>query len=323
MRGIFLDTDTLLPEELDFSALSNSLADWTLYPTTTTERLAERLQNIEVVVSNKVVLDAVSIKKANNLKLICVCATGTNNVDLDVARDQGIPVCNVRDYAAASVAQHTLALMLGLATRWHEYAQDVRQGEWSRSTMFCLMHRPVIELSGKTLGIIGYGVLGKAVAKLARAFGMQVLIAESLSKVNHQTGRTQLDQLLAASDFVSLHCPLTDQSRNLIGKQQFFAMKETAFIINTARGGLINEQALVDALRNHVIAGAATDVLTQEPPTLDHPLLAVDIPNLIVTPHNAWVSRECRQRLLDGVVDNVVAWRDGRLQNCVNGLKAS
>ncbi|MCK5875186.1 MAG: D-2-hydroxyacid dehydrogenase [Alcanivoracaceae bacterium] len=312
MRGVVLDLDTLHPEDLALDGLRASLPAWQLYDRTLPAQVLERLKDAEVAVTNKVVIDAVAMAALPALKLICVSATGTNNVDLQAARQHGVAVCNVRDYAAASLAQHVMALLLGLATRWHEYAEDVRKGEWSRSPMFCLMHRPVMELAGKTLGIIGYGVLGREVARLAEAFGMTVLVSDSLrSGVAAQADRVPLKTLLQQSDVVSLHCPLDPGTQQLVNDDFLAAMKPGALLINTARGGLVDEAALKRALLGGQLGGAALDVLSVEPPPADHPLLDPAIPNLIITPHNAWISRECRQRLLDGVVANVLAWRAG------------
>ena len=331
MLGVFLDTATMGPNDLDFSGLravpaapdnaegNNSLPEWRFYDQSTPAQVAERIAGATLVVTNKVVLDAALIKAAPDLRLICIAATGTNNVDLDAAAAHGIPVCNVSGYAGAGLAQHTLALMLGLATRWHDYNADVREGAWSRATTFCLMHRPVVELSGKTLGIVGYGALGQAVARLGEALGMTVLVAASLRPgAPPAPGRVPLAQLLAESDVLSLHCPLTEESRNLIDAAALARMKSSAFLINTARGALIDEPALAAALRGGEIAGAALDVLTQEPPPADHVLLAPDIPNLIITPHNAWISRDARQRLLNGVVANIRAWQAGEPFSQVN-----
>lgn len=318
MRGVFLDTATL-GADIDFSSLHDSLDRWQLYPATAPAEVAIRLAGRQVAVTNKVVLDADILAQATDLKLICLTATGTNNVDLDAARRAGIAVCNVRDYAGNSVAQHVLALLLGLATQWHRYDQDVRDGHWSSAEMFCLMQRPVVELAGKTFGIIGYGALGKDVAQMVSALKMKVLIAQSVTG-NDKQNRVPLAELLAQSDVVSLHCPLTADNTKMVDAGFLQAMKPGAFLINTARGGLIDEAALRDALLNNVIGGAALDVLSNEPPQLDHPLLAQPIENLIVTPHNAWISLESRQRLLDQVADNIGVWRHGGLKNCVNGL---
>ena len=308
MRGVFLDTLTMKLEELDTRALQQSLDQWEYFESTAPEQTAARIENADVVITNKVVLDRALIENAKQLKLVCVCATGTNNVDLDAARERGIPVRNVAGYAGASVPQHALTLILALATRWHQYHQDVMAGRWSESPVFCRLDYPVMELAGKNLGIIGYGDLGQKTAALGKALGMHVLVAESFSG-RKETGRIPLAQLLTESDVISLHCPLTEQTDKLVNREFLAAMKPGALLINTARGGLVDEPALAAALRNGHLGGAALDVLSIEPPPTDHPLLATDIPNLILTPHNAWISRESRQRLLDGVVKNIRDWK--------------
>ena len=307
MRGVFLDTLTMKLEELDTSALEQSLDRWDLYETTTPQQTAARIADADVVVTNKVVLDRALIANAPHLKLICVCATGTNNIDLDAAAERDIPVKNVAGYTGSSLAQHTLALLLALATRWYRYSEDVKKGEWSQSPIFCRLDYPVMELAGKRLGIIGYGDLGRKVARLGEALGMEVLIADSFTG-EKRAGRTPLVRLLTEADVISLHCPLTEETDKLVDSAFLGAMKAGAFLINTARGGLVDEAALATALRSGHLGGAALDVLSVEPPPADHPLLAEDIPNLIITPHNAWISRESRQRLLDGVVENIHAW---------------
>ncbi|SDJ70181.1 D-2-hydroxyacid dehydrogenase [Microbulbifer yueqingensis] len=308
MRGVFLDTLTIKPGELDTSGLEASLDHWDFYETTGPGQVAERIAEADVVITNKVVLDRELIENAPNLQLICVCATGTNNIDQAAAEERGIPVRNVSGYASASVPQHALALILGLATRWHQYHHDVMAGRWSDSPVFCMLDYPVMELAGKKLGIIGYGDLGRKTADLCRALGMQILVAESFTGEDKE-GRVPLPQLLAESDVVSLHCPLTDATEKLVNGKFLAAMKPGALLVNTARGGLVDEQALAEALKTGHLGGAALDVLSEEPPPADHPLLAGDIPNLVVTPHMAWISRESRQRLLDGVVANIREWQ--------------
>ncbi|WP_237058167.1 D-2-hydroxyacid dehydrogenase [Microbulbifer sediminum] len=308
MRGVFLDTLTMKPGELDTSGLEASLDHWDFHETTSPAQVAERIAGADVVITNKVVLDRQLIENATDLKLICVCATGTNNVDHNAAEDRGIPVRNVAGYAGASVPQHALALILGLATRWHQYHSDVMAGRWSQSPVFCMLDYPVMELAKKKLGIIGYGDLGRTTADLGRALGMEVLVAESLSG-EKKSGRVPLQRLLAESDVISLHCPLTAETDRLVNREFLAAMKPGTLLVNTARGGLVDEPALADALRSGHLGGAALDVLSVEPPPADHPLLAGDIPNLIITPHSAWISRESRQRLLDGVVANIREWR--------------
>ncbi|WP_237063562.1 D-2-hydroxyacid dehydrogenase [Microbulbifer zhoushanensis] len=308
MRGVFLDTLTMKLEELDTSGLEASLEHWDLYESTAPEQVADRIAGADVVITNKVVLDRELIENAARLKLICVCATGTNNIDHEAAEERGIPVRNVAGYAQASVPQHALALILALATRWHQYHSDVVAGRWSESPVFTMLDYPVMELAGKKLGIIGYGDLGRKTAELGRALGMEILVAESFTG-EKKAGRTPLGQLLAEADVISLHCPLTDETDKLVDREFLAAMRAGALLVNTARGGLVDEAALAEALENGHLGGAALDVLSVEPPPADHPLLAGDIPNLIITPHSAWISRESRQRLLDGVVANIEEWR--------------
>ncbi len=316
MKGVFLDTETVNPEQLDFSALE-ALMSWTFHPFTAPAERIARLQGAEVVITNKVVLDADTLAACPSLKLICICATGTNNVDLPAAKAQGITVCNVSGYARASVAQHNLMLMLTLATHCVQYDAAVKQGEWSAARQFCLLDYPIMELAGKTLGIIGFGDLGRETARLAEAFGMEIAVAQSFSGASHE-GRLTLNELLPRADVLSLHCPLTAQTEKLVNAAFLAQMKAGALLINTARGGLIDESALADALRSGHLGGAGLDVLSSEPPSRDHVLLADDIPNLILTPHNAWGTRECRQRLLDGVVSNIRNWQAGAATNVVN-----
>ena len=316
MQGVFLDTETVNPEQLDFSALE-ALMSWTFHPFTAPAERIARLQGAEVVITNKVVLDADTLAACPSLKLICICATGTNNVDLPAAKAQGITVCNVSGYARASVAQHSLMLMLALATHCVQYDAAVKRGEWSAARQFCLLDYPIMELAGKTLGIIGFGDLGRETARLAEAFGMEIAVAQSFSGASHE-GRLSLNELLPRADVLSLHCPLTAQTEKLVNAAFLAQMKAGALLINTARGGLIDEPALADALRSGHLGGAGLDVLSSEPPSRDHVLLADDIPNLIITPHNAWGTRECRQRLLDGVVSNIRSWQAGAATNVVN-----
>lgn len=311
MRGIFLDKNSLDRDDLDFSALNNTVDTWYNYEVTASHELAERLRDVEVVVTNKVVLDEQAITTANALRLICIAATGTNNVDLDAARRAGIAVCNVERYATPSVAQHTFALILSLTRRLTEYAQAIGRGDWQRSEQFCLLDYPIRELNGLTLGIIGYGELGQAVARTAACFGMHVIIAQRPGGKGSATDRVDLATLLGEADIVSLHCPLVDNTRNLIGAGELALMKQDALLINTARGGIVDEVALAQAIAEGRIGGAGIDVLAEEPPGHDSPLLAIDSPRLLLTPHVAWASRAARQRLLDEVVENIRAFVRG------------
>ncbi|TCB57423.1 2-hydroxyacid dehydrogenase [Acinetobacter terrae] len=317
MKAVFLDYESLDKNDLDFGALEAAFDELALFPSTDPAQVLERVQHADVIISNKVVIDAATIQQCPNLKLILISATGTNNIDLIQARAQGIVVCNCQGYGTSAVAQHTLALMLALATSLLKYDRAVKQGEWNKASQFCLLDFPIIELEGKILGILGYGELGQAVAKLAEAFGMKVLVG-SLPNRPTDASRIPFADLLPQVDFLSLHCPLTEDTRDLIDAQAFDAMKPTAFLINCARGGIVNEQALADALRQGKIAGAATDVLTVEPPKNGNVLLAADIPNLIVTPHSAWGSVDARQRIVQQMLDNVVAFKAGQPIRQVN-----
>lgn len=324
MKGVFLDSQTVKPEELDLGALKALLSDWAFHERTEPGQVPERLAGAAVVVTNKVPLSRDTLAACPDLKLICICATGTDHVDLATAGERGIVVCNVAGYATTTVAQHTLALMLGLATQWHRYDRDARAGRWSEADMFCRMDYPVVELAGKTLGLIGYGDLGHRVAALARALGMRVEVAASLRPdAGPQPERTPLAELLPRAQVISLHCPLTERTEGLVDDQFLAAMKPGAFLINTARGALVDEPALARSLRAGHLGGAALDVLTEEPPPRDHPLLAADIPNLIITPHNAWSSVECRQGLVERVVENIRAWQAGKPINVVNGIQGA
>lgn len=318
MKAVFLDYESLDKQDLDFSLLSAAFDDLILYPSTTAEQVLARIQDVDVVISNKVIVNAEAMEQCKNLKLILISATGINNIDLDFARSKGIVVCNCQGYGTSAVAQHTLTLMLALATSLLKYEHAVKQGEWNKSPIFCLLDFPIVELSGKTLGIIGYGELGQAVAKLAEAFGMKILVASLPNRPTHKD-RTPFAELLAQVDFLSLHCPLTEETRDLIDSQAFDKMKNSAFLINCARGGIVNEQALADALRQGKIAGAATDVLSVEPPTQGNVLLADDIPNLIITPHSAWGSVDARQRIVNQMLENVEAFKQGKAIRQVNG----
>jgi len=305
MLGVFLDRDSLDRGDLDFSTLDRVLPDWRYYPATTPDQVAARIAQAEVVISNKVMLDAATLQQAPRLKLIGIAATGVNNVDLAAAATRGITVCNCRGHVTPAVVQHVFALLLALCTRWPDYQRAVREGRWQQASHFCLLDFPISELAGKTLGIIGYGELGRGVAKVAEAFGMRVVLAQRPGTVDALDGRLLLPALLPQVDVLSLHCPLTPATQGLIGAWELALMRRDAILINTARGGLVDEALLADALRRGALGGAGVDVLSLEPPVNGNPLLAPDIPNLIVTPHSAWGSREARQRLVEQLAENV------------------
>ena len=304
LSAVFLDQASLDQGDLDMQALHDSTSRLTLYPATSAEQVAQRIGEHQVVITNKVMIDEQVMQSCPQLQLILIAATGTNNVDLEAARRRGIGVYNCQAYGTPSVAQHSLMMMLVLITRFESYRDAVRQGAWQRSSQFCLLDYPIGELSGRTLGILGYGELGQEVGRLASAFGMRVL-AGSLPGRAHPD-RPALDELLPQVDILSLHCPLTDSTRGMIGAAQLAAMKPGSLLINTGRGGLVDEQAVVDSLRSGHLGGAGFDVLTTEPPVAGNPLLDAQLPNLVVTPHSAWGSREARQRIVGQLAENLL-----------------
>jgi glycerate dehydrogenase len=315
--GVFLDTASLDQSDLSWDGLKRALPELIGHESTSPDQILDRSHDAEIIITNKVVLDAGILQQLKALRLICVTATGTNNVDLQYCAKHGITVCNVRDYATASVVQHVFTLILALTTRLGDYRAAVAAGDWTRSSQFCLLDFPITELAGKTLGIIGYGVLGRAVAEIAEAFGLKMLVAQRPGSKLCPEGRVPLHELYTHADIISLHCPLAENTQGLISAEVLRQMQDHALLINTARGGLVDEPALALALREGHIGGAGLDVLSQEPPPTDHPLLAADIPNLLITPHIAWASRESRQRLLDQVGDNIIAYLNGQPQNVV------
>jgi glycerate dehydrogenase len=270
----------------------------------------------DVLVSNKVVLDTATINAFDNLELICIAATGTNNVDLAAAAAKGITVCNVHSYATRSAVDHVFSLILCLARSLPQYLQAVDHDRWQESDTFCMLDYPVSELAGQVLGIIGFGEIGHAVAAMGEAFGMTVLVAERRG-ADIRPGRTPFYEVLSCADVVSLHCPLTGDTQNLIGNPELRCMKRNAILVNIARGGIVNESDLSDALLSGVIGGAALDVLTEEPPRTGNPLLSHPHPNLIITPHIAWASHGARQRLVNEVAANISAFLSGNPRNVV------
>ncbi|WP_180054302.1 2-hydroxyacid dehydrogenase [Acinetobacter sp. YH12142] len=317
MKAVFLDYQSLDKQDLDFSGLEAQFDELILYPATTAAEVAQRIQGADVIISNKVHINAEHMQLNPQLKLILISATGTNNVDLVHAQQQDIVVCNCQAYGTAAVAQHTLMLMLNLATSFRQYDRAVQQGDWQKADQFCLLDFPIIELAGKTLGIVGYGELGQAVAHLAKAFGMKIMIG-ALPNRPMAAERVVFSEMLAQVDFLSLHCPLTEETRDLLNHESLAQMKASAFVINCARGGVVNESALAEALKLGRIAGAATDVLTVEPPKQGNVLLDPSIPNLIITPHSAWGSVDARQRIVQQLVENVEAFKAGMVIRQVN-----
>ncbi len=273
--------------------------------------IVERLKGATIVITNKVPLREAELSELPELKFIAVAATGVDIIDLDYCRKRGLPVANVRNYARHAVPEHVLMLILALSRNLLSYREDVERGAWADASGFCLLTHPIRDLHNSTLGIIGYGALGQSVEKLALCFGMSVVISEHKNALTIRPGRTSFEETLRASDIVSLHCPLNEETRGLIGRIELEMMRSDALLINTARGGLVDEQALAEALRSGLIAGAGFDVLTKEPPRDGNPLLDLNLPNFILTPHIAWASREAMQALADQLIDNIEAFLKG------------
>jgi glycerate dehydrogenase len=317
-KAVFLDFATVGPN-VDTRALE-ALADVRYHALSGAAEVASRLADCEIAIVNKSTIDAAAIRESSRLKLIALTGTGSDNVDVAAAGQCGVAVANTRGYGSTSVAQHVFALVLGLTQQIGGYAALVCRGEWQQSPMFTMFDYPVRELSGRTLGIVGSGSIGQAVAQLGRCFGMRVTFAARLGTPRDRVPpeRVHFDDVLEQADVLSLHCPLTATTKHMIGALQLQRMKRDALLINTARGGLIDSEALAHALRSGEIGGAGIDVLAVEPPPGDHPLLAPDIPNLIVTPHVAWAAQEARQRALDQVTENIADFlRGGSLRRLV------
>ena len=290
---------------------------WIDYAETSVDELVPRLAEASIAICNKVPMRASTLAQLNKLKLIAVAATGVDNVDLDFCRENHIAVCNTRGYAVSSLPEHALMLMLTLRRNLIAYRNDVRAGKWAEARQFCLLDHSINDLRGATIGIVGYGALGKSMARLAEAIGMEVLIAERKGAHDVREGRPSFEEVLRKSDIVSLHCPLTEETRELIADADLGLMKRDAILINTARGGLINDTALLDALKKGQIGGAGVDVLRAEPPREGNILLDTDLPNLIVTPHNAWASRQAMQTLADQLIENLELFVRGEPRNLV------
>jgi glycerate dehydrogenase len=305
---VFLERDTL-KADLRRPAFEHV---WRDYGATRAEEVLGRLEGATVAVVNKLPLRAEVLARLPSLRLIAVAATGTDNIDLDFCRAHNIAVSNVRGYARDTLPEHVLMLVLALRRNLLAYDAAGRAGRRQRAGQFCLHAREIRDLHGSTLGLVGHGTLGRGVERLARAFGMEVLIAERKSAAVVRDGRTAFAEVLARADVLSLHVPLNEETRDMIGREEFGLMKRSAILINCARGGVVNERALARALREGGIAGAGVDVLSAEPPREENPLLAPDVPNLIVTPHVAWAGREAQQILADQLVDNIEAFVSGK-----------
>ena len=302
---------------LDVTAMHALLPGLEIFDVTDDDQIEDRLRGAEVVLTNKARFSSELLARNPSLRLIGLTATGTDNVNLDAAREHGIAVCNIRDYCTESVAEHVIGCLLNLTHNLGRYDSAVKSGDWQTSKDFCLLSYPIRELSAMTLGIVGYGALGKGVARIAKAFGMTVIISARPGSTAIDEGRVTFDELLQRSDAISLHCPLTSTTAGLFGAAEFRKMKSDAILINTARGGLVDSAALVAALTNGDIGAAAVDVLPKEPPVDGNPLLDYDGPNLIMTPHIAWGTNEARQAAIDELVANVAAFIAGEERNRV------
>ncbi|HEV7815991.1 MAG TPA: D-2-hydroxyacid dehydrogenase [Janthinobacterium sp.] len=311
---VFLDRDSLIARVRE-PAFSHT---WQEYPATAAADAAGRLREATIAVTNKVPLRAADLARLPALKMIAVAATGTDIVDLQACRERGIVVSNIRNYAGSSLPEHVFALILALRRNLLAYRADVEAGRWQQAQRFCLLDHPIKDLAGSRLGLAGYGALGQAVARLGRAFGMRVCVYTRTPVHEDGVENVALDELLATSDVLSLHLPLNDQTRHMLGKEQLARMKPSALLINTARGGLVDEAALAAALQAGVIAGAGFDVLTAEPPAAGNVLLDLRLPNFILTPHVAWASSQAMQALADQLIDNIEAFVAGQPRNVVS-----
>jgi len=312
-RIVFLDRKSLIAD----MRVPSFAHVWTDHEQTHPDEVVARLEDADIVIVNKVRLSADILKQSPRLKMIAVAATGTDIVDIAYCQAHGIVVSNIRGYAVHTVPEHAFMLMLALRRNLLGWREDVRAGLWQQTDQFCLFTRPMNDLFGSTLGLVGYGSLGHGMQKLAEAFGMKVLIAEHKHATAVRSGYTAFDRVLREADVISLHTPLTAETRHMIAAREFGLMKPSAILINTARGNLVDEAALADALQSGRIAGAGFDVLSVEPPNEGNPLLDLDLPNFILTPHVAWSSREAMQTLADQLVDNIEAFVAGSPRNVV------
>ena len=310
---VVLDRDTLVNRPFDFD-FPHTLSS---YGSTEAHQTAERIQGADIIITNKVVISAEHIAANPQLKLIALAATGVNNVDVEAAKQNGTAVCNIRAYGNESVAEHAFMMMITLMRNLPAYQRDVAAGLWENSPFFCYLGAPMRDLNGKTLAIFGRGNIGKTLATYAQAFKMNVVFAEHKNAQSVRDGYVSFDEAIRSADVVSLNCPLTPQTANMIGEAELQQMKPGAILINCGRGGLVDEAALVAALKYGQIGGAGFDVLTQEPPRDGNPLLKARLPNLIVTPHIAWASQEAANRLFDILLDNINRFVAGNPQNLV------
>lgn len=315
MKICVLDTNTVTNGDVSLAPLEQ-FGEVAYHDMLPVPEVIEAAKDSDIIICNKTHITAEIMDACPRLKFITLFATGYNNIDIVAAAERGIVVSNTPDYSTASVAQHTIALMLELAENLSLYNASVKRGDWVKSKKFCYFRYPFQELSGKTLGIIGFGTIGRAVAKIALSFGMNVIACAKTPKTADDVEFASKEEVIKSADFLTLHCPLNDGTKGLINRETLALMKPTAYLINTARGGVVEEEALCDALRNGKIAGAAIDVLSEEPMRDSHPYL--EVPNMIITPHVAWAAVESRTRLIHRVADNLKAFIDNEPINQVN-----
>ncbi len=311
MKAVLLDKSTI-GNDVSLEAIKKQ-CELICYETTKYKNVSERIKDAEIIITNKVIIGEDEMEVAKKLKLICVAATGYNNIDIEEAKKRNIVVTNVKGYSTESVAQIVFGYILSIMNSLNEVSQDIKNGLWQKHPVFTMLNHPFIELKGKNLGIIGYGTIGKRVAEIAKVFGMNILVAESLIITKQSSNRIPFNELLKQSDIITIHTPLTDKTKGLISEKEFLLMKKSAILINAARGGVVNENDLYNALVNKEIRYAATDVLTQEPPKDDNVLFKA--PNIIITPHIAWTSFEARQQLVAGISKNIQMFSNGEGNN--------
>jgi len=317
--AVFLDADTMGAGDLDLTPLADAVGgNLEVHAGTEPTQVAERIARARIVFLNKVKLGRAEIEAAERLGFVGLTATGVDNIDLEAAGERGIVVANIRDYCTRSVVQHVTGVLLALTHRFAEYTALVAAGDWQQAGNFCLLDYSIRELAGRRLGIVGHGALGRGVARMGEALGMEVLVSERPGAATTRPGRRAFDEVLAAADVLSLHCPLTAENRGMIGAAELARMKPDAILINTARGALVDTAALAAALAEGRIAGAGIDVLPHEPPVDGDPLLDYRGDNLILTPHIAWAARESRQRAIEELAANARAWLAGESRNRVN-----
>jgi glycerate dehydrogenase len=314
MKIVLLDAKTLANNPL---TPIESLGELTSYPMTSEDQIVARCINADIIITNKVVINAKTLAELPNLKLICVAATGTNNIDLAAAKTHSVAVCNVAGYSTPAVVQHTFTLLGNLMGNMHRYLSDSQNGLWQKSDIFCRLDHSINEIANKNFVIVGYGTLGQAVAAVAKAFGAKVTVAERPNNQSVRTGRVAFLDAIKSADIISIHCPLNEQTKDLFNAQVFKQLKPSVILLNTARGGIVNEQALVDALEHKQIAAAGFDVLTVEPAQKTNPLLLYTGDNLLLTPHNAWAAQESIARLIKSIAENITDFSKNKITNRV------